>query len=56
MRIPMDRRIAEALASGTVLTMAFPEYISDFRKMYTNILSLVGVETMTSELSQSSQE
>lgn len=37
MRIPMNRRIAEALARGEALVNAFPEYLPEFRALYTRI-------------------
>jgi MinD superfamily P-loop ATPase len=41
MRLPMDRRIAEALAQGQPLVDAFPEYMPLFQDLYTRIHSLV---------------
>jgi len=38
MRIPMDRRIAEALARGESLVAAFPEYLDRFRDLYDRIV------------------
>jgi MinD superfamily P-loop ATPase len=39
MRIPMERRIAEALASGTPLIQAFPDYCPAFQSLLTGILA-----------------
>jgi MinD superfamily P-loop ATPase len=38
-RIPMERRIAEAIASGTPLIQAFPEYRPAFQSLLTGILA-----------------
>jgi len=38
MRIPMDRRIAEALARGEALIETFPEYLAQFRSLYDRIV------------------
>lgn len=43
LRIPHDRRIAEALAAGRTLVDAFPEYLPGFQELYSRILSLVKV-------------
>jgi len=37
MRIPLDRRIAEAISDGTTLVEAFPEYEARFRELYQRI-------------------
>ena len=37
MRIPLDRRIAEAISDGTTLVEAFPEYEARFRELYRRI-------------------
>ena len=42
MRIPMERRIAEAIANGTPLLQAAPEYRSTFRVMLETIMAEVG--------------
>ncbi|MBT3321771.1 MAG: P-loop NTPase [Anaerolineae bacterium] len=42
MRIPMERRIAEAIASGKPLLKAAPEYQKDFENMLGNIITEVG--------------
>lgn len=34
MRIPLDRRIAEAYANGVALVEAFPDYKAEFRQLY----------------------
>jgi MinD superfamily P-loop ATPase len=41
MRIPHDRRIAEAYSEGVPLIKAIPEYRDEFRNLYTRIESLV---------------
>lgn len=41
MRIPLERRIGEALAQGHVFVDAFPEYLPDFVRLYEQILSLM---------------
>ena len=41
MRIPFERRIAEALAAGDVLLQVFPEYRSKFLDLYRTIHSMV---------------
>jgi MinD superfamily P-loop ATPase len=38
MRIPLDRRIAEAIAGGEALVKALPEYRPQFRKLYESIV------------------
>ena len=43
MHIPMERRIAEAIASGKSLVEAAPEYRSDFQSMLETIAAEVGV-------------
>ncbi len=43
MRIPMDRRIAEAYAEGIPLVQAFPEWKERFVALYEAIASRVGV-------------
>ena len=45
MRIPMDRRIAEALAQGHLLVEAFPEYLPRFQDLYAQIRTLVEAST-----------
>jgi MinD superfamily P-loop ATPase len=42
MRIPMERRFAEAIASGKTLVGAAPEYRHDFRSMLETIVAEVG--------------
>lgn len=42
MRIPMERRIAEAIASGKLLLEAAPEYRSQFQSVLENIVAEVG--------------
>jgi MinD superfamily P-loop ATPase len=37
MRIPLDRRIAEALSDGQALVEALPEYRGAFRELYRQI-------------------
>ena len=41
MRIPLDRRIAEAVSEGQVLLAALPEYREAFRDLYEQIARLV---------------
>jgi MinD superfamily P-loop ATPase len=41
MSIPMERRIAEALAAGEVLSQAFPEFTDAFLAMYESIRAAV---------------
>jgi MinD superfamily P-loop ATPase len=41
MRIRFDRRIAEALAQGKTLVETFPEFLPQFRELYSQILELV---------------
>jgi MinD superfamily P-loop ATPase len=41
MRIPLDRRIAEAYSEGIPLVEALPEYRKQFRDMVTGIEQLV---------------
>jgi MinD superfamily P-loop ATPase len=41
MRIPLDRRIAEALSEGQALVEALPEYRGAFRELYRQITRLV---------------
>jgi MinD superfamily P-loop ATPase len=41
MRIPLDRRIAEAISEGQALVEALPEYQGEFRKLYSQIARLV---------------
>ncbi len=43
MRIPLDRRIAEAYSRGTPLVDALPDYISQFRELFSAISREVGV-------------
>ncbi len=45
MRIPLDRRIAEALAQGDILVEAFPEYLPSFQDLYAQIRILVEAGT-----------
>jgi MinD superfamily P-loop ATPase len=40
MRIPLERRIGEAIARGQTLVEAFPEYLPRFRQLYDQILLL----------------
>ena len=40
MRIPLDRRIGEAIAQGKTVVDSFPEYVPLFQEMYDRILSL----------------
>lgn len=40
MRIPLDRRIAEAISGGTTLVEALPEYRPQFRALYEQIVRL----------------
>lgn len=44
LRIPYDRRIAEAVAQGSVLVRALPEYQAGFERMLENILKSVAEE------------
>jgi MinD superfamily P-loop ATPase len=41
MRIPIERRIAEALAAGGILSQSFPEYRKGFLELYRYIRSTV---------------
>jgi MinD superfamily P-loop ATPase len=41
MRIPLDRRIAEAISDGQALVEAMPEYRASFRELYADIARLV---------------
>ncbi len=41
MRIPLDQRIGKAVARGEALVEAFPEYLPQFRELYTQIQSLI---------------
>jgi MinD superfamily P-loop ATPase len=41
MRIPLDRRIAEAISEGRALVEALPEYQGEFRKLHRQIARLV---------------
>jgi len=41
MRIPFDRRIAEALAQGKTLVESFPEFLPRFERLYHQILDIV---------------
>jgi MinD superfamily P-loop ATPase len=38
MRIPLDRRIAEAVSGGEALVEALPEYRTSFQKLYGQIV------------------
>jgi MinD superfamily P-loop ATPase len=40
MRIPLDRRIGEAIAQGKTVVESFPEYVPLFQELYDQILSL----------------
>jgi MinD superfamily P-loop ATPase len=44
MRIPMDRRIAEALAQGQPLIDALPEYAQKFRDLYDRIQTIMAIK------------
>jgi MinD superfamily P-loop ATPase len=44
MRIPLDRRIAEAYSEGVPLVNVLPEYQKQFRDMYETIEQLVADE------------
>lgn len=39
MRIPLDRRIGEAIARGVTIVESFPEYVPHFQELYDRILS-----------------
>jgi MinD superfamily P-loop ATPase len=41
MRIPLERRIGEAIARGQTLVEALPEYLPQFRQLYDQILLLI---------------
>jgi MinD superfamily P-loop ATPase len=41
MRIPLDRRIAEAYSEGVPLVEALPEYRKQFQALYADIKELV---------------
>ena len=49
MRIPLERRIGEALAQGQVFVEAFPEYMPDFVRLYQQILSLMHQSEVTTQ-------
>jgi MinD superfamily P-loop ATPase len=40
MRIPLDRRIGEAIARGVTIVESFPKYVPLFQELYDRILSL----------------
>ena len=42
MRIPLDRRIAEAISEGKALVEALPEYKPAFRDLYCRIVEQIG--------------
>jgi MinD superfamily P-loop ATPase len=44
MRIPLDRRIAEAISEGTTLVEALPEYRAEFQAMYREIRNSIGTQ------------
>jgi MinD superfamily P-loop ATPase len=44
LRIPNQRRIASALAGGQSLVAAFPEYIPEFQRLYTDIHAQRGIQ------------
>jgi MinD superfamily P-loop ATPase len=44
MRIPLERRIAEAYSEGAVLVQALPEYEGPFRELYAAVERLAAVE------------
>ncbi len=44
MRIPLDRRIAEAYAEGVMMVQAFPTYRQSFVDLYRQIVALVAPE------------
>ena len=43
MRIPMERRIAEAIASGKLLVEAAPEYYPAFQSLLDSIAVRAGI-------------
>jgi len=45
LRIPFDRRIAEALAQGKTLVESFPEFLPRFEGLYHQILDIVDKRT-----------
>lgn len=49
MRIPLERRIGEAVARGEALVETFPEYLPRFRDLFTQIQSL-GSRKLTEEI------
>ena len=50
MRIPLDRRIGEAVAQGNTIVESFPEYVPLFQEMYDRILSLSEEQQKTAKL------
>jgi MinD superfamily P-loop ATPase len=42
MRIPLDRRIAEAISEGMTLVEALPEYRAEFQALYREIRGSIG--------------
>ncbi len=45
MRIPLDRRIAEAISAGEILVEALPEYRPRFLELYNQILAILASRT-----------
>ena len=50
MRIPLDRRIAEAYSSGIPLVDALPQYRSEFRELYASIAESLAQRSSTSQM------
>ncbi|MCK4961576.1 MAG: ATP-binding protein [Anaerolineales bacterium] len=49
MRIPLDRRIGEAIARGVTIVESFPEYVPHFQELYDRILSLSEEQQQTAK-------
>ena len=49
MRIPLDRRIGEAIARGVTIVESFPEYVPHFQELYDRILSLCEEQQQTAK-------
>jgi MinD superfamily P-loop ATPase len=48
LRIPLDRRIAEATSEGVPLVVALPEYLEQFQALYRRIERITGIEKVLS--------
>ena len=49
MRIPLDRRIGEAIARGVTIVESFSEYVPHFQELYDRILSLSEEQQQTAK-------